>query len=397
MLIHPNKLPPVLIVGARTMGLAVLRSLKDMDIERIFISYDRDDSGRASRYVNKIIDSPHPESQLDQFAEFMIDLAKSYSGAVIFPASDISLKAISKKKAILRNYFIVGCPEWSIVESIINKKLTYELAEKSGVPCPKTYQLQSVHELEQYLQKITLPCLIKPTQSHLYFSKFHRKMMVVNNKNEAINAYKQASEIGLEVVLQEFIPGPDSNGLNYNSYALNGDVIVEFTGKKIRSAPPNLGSPCVVKSAVIPEIHEVGRKLIASLGFYGYSCTEFKLDPRDGIYKLMEINGRHNLSGILAVYCGMNFPEMHYRHLVLGEIPSQSRYEEGKYWIDLARDFAYYLPLILHGKLSISDFCEPYLSKHVYAILDANDMGPAIKRYKNLFRDVINHKRSLYG
>ena len=44
------------------MGLALLRAFKDMDIERIFISFDQDDMGRVSRYATKVIDSPDPET-----------------------------------------------------------------------------------------------------------------------------------------------------------------------------------------------------------------------------------------------------------------------------------------------------------------------------------------------
>ena len=297
----------------------------------------------------------------------------------------------------MSEYYIVACPEWAIVELIIDKKRTYAVAEKAGVPCPRTLLPRSEAEIEQYLQGLDFPCLVKPTQSHLYFSRFRRKMVLANDPDELMKAYRQAVEFGLEVVLQEFIPGDDSNGVNYNSYALDGKVRVEFTARKIRSAPPGLGSPCVARSAEIPEVHELGRKVIDALGFYGYSCTEFKMDQRNGVYKLMEVNGRHNLSGLLASYCGLNFPLLHYRHLVFGEIPSQSRYEEGKYWIDLSRDFAYYFPRIIKGKNSINQFLQPYRADHIYAIFDTKDISPFIKRAGTLVRYFFNHKDHFKG
>ena len=120
------------------------------------------------------------------------------------------------------------------------------------------------------------------------------------------------------------------------------------------------------------------------------------MDQRNGVYKLMEVNGRHNLSGLLAVYCGLNFPELHYKHLVLGEIPSQPKYQEGKYWIDLSRDFAYYFPWIIKREESlISQFLLPYRADHIYAIFDSKDIGPFIKRAGTLVRYFFNHKESL--
>lgn len=392
---HQSKLPPIMIVGAHTMGLALVRAFGFLEIERVFISYDRNDMGRASRYASKVFESPQPESQMEQFVDFLVKLAPNYPGAVLFPASDPALKALSRNKEILSNHYIVACPEWSIVELIIDKKRTYAVAEKVGIPCPKTLLPHSEAEVEDYSRQAEYPCLVKPTQSHLYFSKFHHKMVLAQNRDELINAFRQASDVGLEVILQEFIPGNDSVGVNYNSYANNGKVVVEFTAKKVRSAPPRIGSPCVVMSAEVPEVYEVGKKLINALGFYGYSCTEFKLDSRDGLYKLMEVNGRHNLSGLLATRCGLNFPVMHYHHLVFGEIPAQTRYELGKYWIDLSRDFAYYFTGILAGKYSVGDFIKPYFSKHVFAIYDPRDMGPFFMRDKILIRDLFTGERSL--
>ncbi len=390
-----EKMPAVMIVGAHTMGLAVMRAFKDQDIERIFISYDADDMGRASNSATRVIDSPNPETELDNFKDLLVGLAATYPGAVIFPASDPALKAVSMIKAELSRHFIVACPDWSIVELTIDKKRTYAIAEKYGVPSPKTLLPQSEAEVEEYAQKAVFPFLVKPSQSHLYFSKFHRKMALVDNLDELMTAYRQAAEADLEVVLQEYIPGEDTDGVNYNSYSIDGKVVVEFTAKKLRNAPPNLGSPCVAYSSATPEVYDVGRKIIEGLGFYGYACTEFKRDPRDGVYKLMEVNGRHNLSGYLAVRCGLNFPLLHFRHLVYNEIPSQLQYEEGKYWIDFARDAAYYLPLIVKGKYSIIEFIKPYITNHVNAIYDPMDIKPFFMRFNSLVRDAITHQRTL--
>jgi predicted ATP-grasp superfamily ATP-dependent carboligase len=391
----PVKMPSVMIIGAHTMGLAVMRSFKELNIERIFLSYDTDDMGRASNLASKVFDSPNPETELDSFRDLLIGLAAKYQGAVIFPASDPALKAVSMIKPELDKFFVVACPDWSIVEMTIDKKKTYEIASKYGVPSPKTLLPHSEAEVEEYAQKAVYPFLVKPTQSHLYFSKFHRKMVLANNMAELLNAYHQAAEAGLEVVLQEYIPGDDTDGVNYNSYSIDGKVVVEFTAKKLRNAPPSLGSPCVVYSSETPEVYDAGRKIIEGLGFYGYACTEFKRDPRDGVYKLMEVNGRHNLSGYLAVRCGLNFPLLHYRHLVFNEIPSQVNYEQGKYWIDFVRDAAYYLPDILKGKYSLREFIKPYISNHVNAIYDIGDIKPFFRRFNSLLCDAIKHKRTL--
>jgi len=179
------------------------------------------------------------------------------------------------------------------------------------------------------------------------------------------------------------IPGPDSLGVNYNSYFWDGAPQVEFTAQKVRSAPPELGSPCVARSEYVTGVLAPGRAILKAMGFYGYSCTEFKQDPRDGVYKLMEVNGRHNLSTQLAVGCGLNFPWLHYRHLTEGVMPASDGYRTGLNWIDGTRDFAY-AARCLRRERSLSGFLAPYFQPHVFAVLDWRDPLPIAKRWLDL-------------
>ena len=125
------------------------------------------------------------------------------------------------------------------------------------------------------------------------------------------------------------------------------------------------------------------------MGFYGYSCTEFKLDPRDGVYKLMEVNGRHNLSTLLAVRSGMNFPWLHYQHLVEEILPEKSTFQEGIYWIDVERDLKYLPKQFSQQKVSLLQFLLPYFRPHISAIFDWRDPAPFFKRYFDFVKKVI--------
>jgi predicted ATP-grasp superfamily ATP-dependent carboligase len=209
-------------------------------------------------------------------------------------------------------------------------------------------------------------------------------MVEVANTDQMVSIYRRARNAGLDVMLQEFIPGGDANGVNYNSYFDAGEPLVEFTAEKVRNAPPRFGSPRVAISKVIPEVHEPGRRILKAMKFYGYSCTEFKRDERDGVYKLMEVNGRHNLSSLLAVRCGINFPWLHYRHLVYGERPVASEYQEGVYWVDLIRDVGYSLKCGRQEHYSLGDYLRPYAKPHVFAVLDFKDVRPFAKQCADL-------------
>jgi hypothetical protein len=103
----------------------------------------------------------------------------------------------------------------------------------------------------------------------------------------------------------------------------------------------------------------------------------------------MEVNGRHNRSGLLAVKCGINFPWIQYKHLVCGELPPARDYRTGIYWIDIFRDISYSLKYFRKEGYSLSQYIQPYRSPHVFAIWDKQDPKPFLRRGINLAKRIL--------
>jgi len=381
---------PAIVLDSHVMGLAVIRALGSMGVPVIVMVNDQEeDMGFASKFVRERITAPHPEKSEGPFIDLLLKNAARLGGGLLIPTSDPTLATISRHKALLERHYRVACTDWSITERFVDKKHPYALAEAVGVPAPKTTVPRTADDVIRYSRTITYPCLVKPCQSHRYYDRFKRKMIRVENLKQMLAAYQEAADAGLETMLQEWIPGDDARGVNYNSYFWNGQPLVEFTAEKVRNGPPGLGSPRVAVSKHVPEVLEPGRKILEAMGFEGYSCTEFKKDPRDGVYKLMEVNGRHNRSGLLAVRCGINFPWLQYRHLVHGELPSADGYRTGIYWIDIFRDIGYSLKEFRKEGNSLSEYTLPYRRPHVFAIWDRRDPKPFLRRGLNLIKKAL--------
>jgi D-aspartate ligase len=383
-------LKAAIVIGTHTMGLGVIRALGIMHVPIVAVYYDKRDMGYGSKYVYESYYSPHPEKNPIHFLEFLKCLGGLYPGSFLLPVSDESLAVVSRNRSELGKNFVVGCAEWEIVDKILEKKFTYEIAEQLGIPAPKTMSPRTIEEAVEYAKMIGFPCLVKPSQSHIYFAALRKKMTLVHDTSQLEKAVSEAFDLGLEVFIQEYIPGDDTYTVNYNSYFWDQQPLLEFTAQHVRKAPTNLGSPCVVVSKSIPEVVQPGRKLLMALNYNGYSCTEFKFDPRDQVYKLMEVNGRHNLSTSLAVSCQMNFPWQHYQHLMLGKAPQKLEFETGKYWIDITRDLC---TAMKHPRLTwpIQHFFKSYMSRPVFAILDRRDLKPFILRFWNVAKPHRRH------
>ena len=82
----------------------------------------------------------------------------------------------------------------------------------------------------------------------------------------------------------------------------------------------------------VEEVVDQGLRLLREVGFHGISQVEFKRDPRDGVYKLMEINPRLWQWHGLAAACGVDLPRIAYRDL-LGVPQEAARMNgDGKRW-----------------------------------------------------------------
>jgi len=364
------------------MALGVVRSLGRRGVRSIVLHYRDDvDVAQRSRYAWRSLRVAHPERDEDAFMGVLTTLGPKVEGSPLIPASDETLSVVARHKKELGRWYRVVAPDADVVERIIRKEHTYALADAIGVAAPKTHHLASMEDLERHRDEFSFPCLIKPSQSHRYVEVFKRKMVRVDGVDGLRAAYRQAAEAGLEVLLQELIPGDDRQGVNYNSYRSDQGPVVEFTAQKVRLTPRNFGPPSVVMSRRIPEVVEPGRRILEALGYEGYSCVEFKRDARDGTYKLMEVNGRFNLSSLLSERCGINFPWLAYRHLVLDELRPVDGYREGVYWIDGTKDWVYGLPELVRHPRSIGDFLAPYTMPKVFAVFDRTDLRPFAARW----------------
>jgi len=371
---------PVVVVSAHTMALAAVRALGEAGVPVFVLRHDARDMAHVSRHVRDAFVVPAPQDDEAAFVDAVVRLAPLFRGAMLLPASDEALASVSRHKQRLARDYVVACPDFPVAQAVLEKRRTYAAAARAGVPVPTTLQPASLEEASADATRLGYPLIVKPSQSHLFAARFGRKMAVVHDDAELVEHLGAARRAGLEVVLQEIVPGDDAEVVNYNAYWCDGRPAVEFTARQLRKAPPRFGSPRAVVSERIDEVLEPGRRILAALGFEGFACVELKRDPRDGRYKVLDVNGRPNLSGLLAVRCGVNFPLLQYRHLMYGEPPRAGPATEGVYWTDLFRDLAYTLRDGLSERHPLASYVAPYLARHCDATVELSDLRPALAR-----------------
>ncbi len=381
------------------MALGVVRALGAAGIPVVVVHWSDQDMAHVSRWVGESISVPPPQADDAGLIEALAGAAPRLPGAVLMPASDEAVVTLSQHGTHLRELgYVVAAPSGTVVRNFIEKRRTYEIARDHGIPAPAFVVPDSVEAVREAGERFGFPLLLKPSQSHLFYERFRSKMRVLARMPDLVAAFEEARAAGLEVLVQEIVPGADREVVNYNAYVVAGRPVVEFTARQLRKAPPHFGSPRVVRSERIDGVLEPGRAILQAIGMReGFACTELKRDPRDGLYKVVDVNGRHNLSGRLAVRCGINFPLLQYRHLVHGEVPRAAVFEEGVYWTDVVRDVGYGLRYLLHERLAPWTWLRPYLAPSCDAILDLSDPRPFATRVTSLVRSAGHRARAALG
>ena len=114
--------------------------------------------------IHEYVSVTIPSITLDeQMRVYPIVLAKKkkIKGWVIFPNNDDAVYVLSRYKNALSEYYRIPTPSWDVIKNIHIKKNTYQLAEKHGIPIPKTYYPRDLQELLAW--DLEFPLVIKPS------------------------------------------------------------------------------------------------------------------------------------------------------------------------------------------------------------------------------------------
>src|SRR5262249_25517761 len=199
----------------------------------------------------------------------------------------------ARNRSRLSEWFRVPTPEWETVKWAWNKRNTYCLAEKLGIPIPRTWCPRSVEELDEI--DAEFPLGIKPAVKEDFFYATKAKAWRVNSREELRDLFNKASghAAGNEILVQEIIPGDGNYQFSSCMFVKNGRAIGSMTAQRWRQHPPDFGRAATyVETVNCPAIEEPTLRFLKAIGYYGLAEVEYKLDPRDGQFKLLDVNAR---------------------------------------------------------------------------------------------------------
>ena len=325
--------------------------------------------GAFSKYCKRFVAYPSPTETPELFIDFLLNYLRQHPHDVIFPLDDVPLFLCVQHKEALSKYVHVPAPNLETTLIALDKAETLKFAMENGIPCPRTYFIKDLQKLRFLSEIIPYPAVIKPR-----LSSGSRGIAYVRKKEDFISTYEQVHKNYPYPIVQEWIPvGGDAFGVSV-LFDQKTELKAVFVHKRLREYPVSGGPSTLRISVENYELQEMAVHLLKALKWYGVAMVEFKVDPRDSVPKLMEINPRFWGSVQLAIVAGVDFPFFLYQIATGQQIEPVLKYKLGVKcrWL-IPGDVLHFLsnPNRFQLKPSFFQFWGTY-----YDILSLDDMGP---------------------
>lgn len=323
---------PVLIFGAHIAALGVLRVFARRGIP----AYVVDDTSNVivrSRWYRSPGRTLAESSDSDALARYLESLP--FPRAVLIPCSDQWALAVAGLPAALRERFRASVSPREAVEQFVDKDRFRALVDRLDLPRPRTLLVREPGDLDRATDEDLANGFLKPTESHRHNRRFGTKGFFVESRDAATRLVEQASAAGITFMLQEWIPGKPGRTFLIDGFVDRaGEIRAMVARRRVRMDPPRLANTCsdvTIPIADVADCLPALRTILAATDFRGIFNIEFKLDDRDGQFKVIEVNPRPFwLIGHIE-RTGVDLPWMAYLDAQGLPIPEPAPYQIGRY------------------------------------------------------------------
>ena len=367
-----------IILGGDYQGLGIARSLGRRGVPVCVID-DEYSIARYSRYVTHSARVPNLRGE-QKTIEVILDFGRrlGLEGWVLYPTRDETVAAISHYRDILSEFFRVPTPGWNSVQMIWDKRNTYNLASELNIPVPKTRVLRRVDDLHQAAR--SFPVALKPAIKEHFFYATKAKAWRANNAVELANRFQQAADVLPldEIMVQDVVPGGGSHQFAYCAFCKEGKPVASMVVQRSRQHPPEFGrASTFVRSVEMPELEVLAERFLRAINYYGLVEVEFKLDPRDNEYKLLDVNARTWGYHTLGAAAGIDFSYLLFADQMGAQL-ERSRARPGASWVRLLTDLPGGIMQIARRELGLAAYLKSIFHSDAEAVFCLDDPLPGV-------------------
>lgn len=371
--------PPAILLGGESIAVSAARSLSRAGAP-VHALGASSDPVRASRHCREFADVGAGKGVVDRYLDWL-EHRGPRRGAVI-PCDDGGLELVANRRPSLieLGYYPVEADD-DVLRSMLDKQRTYELSRQAGLPTPRTATVCTLADAERVAAQFEYPCALKPRTSHEFAAHYgvRKKVLLVNERTELEPALEATLALGVEMLATEIIPGGDDRYFSYYSYLdEHGQPLFHLCKHKLRQWPAHFGLATYHLTVWEPRVAELGSRFFQSIGLRGLGNVEFKLDPRDGEYKIIECNHRLTAATELVRRAGIDMALIAYRRAV--GLPAQrlTGFRTGVRMWHPIEDLRALRDYRVEGELTLPGWILSLLHRQHFPLLSLEDPGPTL-------------------
>jgi predicted ATP-grasp superfamily ATP-dependent carboligase len=301
--------PSAVIVGADACGLGIARSLAQGRVPTIIVDKDMQRPGMRSRHVRASI--AHELSGRGLVDSLLGLRSRLDHNPVLFLTSDAQYRTVSEYRDALMPAFRFRLPEHSCVTNLLHKHAFQRVAEALGFPVPRAVVVSEESHLCR-LADMRYPVVIKPGTKEMFLDNRAPRATRAESHDDAKAFCQAILPVAPDLIVQEWIEGEASDIYFCLQYiGEGGRAISTFTGRKIRTWPPQTGSTasCAPAHEVAHELEPLTTAFFGKTGFAGLCGMEYKRDRRTKMFLMIEPTaGRADFQMEVATLSGVNIP-----------------------------------------------------------------------------------------
>lgn len=350
----------VLVVGGPTKAaIGLVRALAaEGDVCDLIGRGRRRDRVLGTRAARRFISiSREAAPDLDALGAAVLEVATGGGYDVVIPMGDWDTELVVRNADRLREHVRVLVPGIEAHALANDKGAVMAHAADLGIATPQVWDWPDAPDPASLPAALRYPVVVKARSG----SGVHRGLRYASDADQLVRAYleiasteaRTSTEDFTRPLIMEHIPGFVHDAC---AVACDGEVVNVATNVRQLTTPVEGGVAAISISTDEPALAELGRTLLESLGWNGPADVECKFDPRDGQYKLLEVNPRFWGNLDLHLEAGMNFAGQ-VRDLALGrEVARAQRHQIGLRYVFPARAASAYIQLArTHGLGAVRD------------------------------------------
>ena len=337
------------VFGLLHAGLAVTRSLGRAGVPVTGISWNPHDFGLKSRYLT--------EKRLVEGDRAVLDAVRAEAAGgrvVLFPERDEHVEWALDHWDDANAVADMPLPaDREAVVRLRRKDVLPRVAAEAGVPSPGTVLVDGDDAVRD--AGLRAPMVVKAVEGQEFALTFGQKALVAESVDEALAVARVASDRGFQTIVQEIVPDSHERIYSLLAYvARDGRPLVTLVGRKVRQGPLRFGTSAVFE-------------------------VDFAHDPRDGEFRVLEVNTRLPVWAALAANRHLDLPRIVYDDLSGREVSPLPTFKDDLTWVYLAKDVHVSLQMARRRELGPRRFLREYLRQpKARAIFARDDPLPAV-------------------